>query len=303
MPESHATAKKPPKPEMELPAKTTSDSSWYWRSVELTRWTKESSTKISSGLGGPATSSARLLAAKERDAIACSATTLELVGRGDKYTVPDVIGAGIRQARTRVCEQDKRPDNLPGTGMVLVFTRFWFLGLNKKMPKAKPSASAKSAGKSADKSATNVSVGVHASPPSQLSNLASVIAVALAVGVFSVYTVTCYPTLPGGDAGELIYNAHRAGVAHPPGYPIFTMLGYIASHSIPFGSVAWRVNMTSVAYSTGAAVFLYLSILCFLQLRDEKPSIASVSVPFRRARLHPRQSPWCSRRWVLPRRS
>ena len=126
MPESHATAKKPPKPEMELPAKTTSDSSWYWRSVELTRWTKESSTKISSGLGGPATSSARLLAAKERDAIACSATTLELVGRGDKYTVPDVIGAGIRQAR----EQDKRPDNLPGTGMVLVFKNRVFVSEN-----------------------------------------------------------------------------------------------------------------------------------------------------------------------------
>ena len=147
------------------------------------------------------------------------------------------------------------------------------------MPKAAAAKSAKSADKSADKSATNVSVGVHASPPSQLSNLASVIAVALAVGVFSVYTGTCYPTLPGGDAGELIYNAHRAGVAHPPGYPIFTMLGYIASHSIPFGSVAWRVNMTSVAYSTGAAVFLYLSILCYLRLRDEQSAIASVSVP------------------------
>ena len=91
-----------------------------------------------------------------------------------------------------------------------------------------------------------------------------------------MYAVTCYPTVPGGDSGELIYNAYRAGVAHPPGYPLFTMFGYVASHAIPFGSVAWRVNMTSVAYSTGAAVFLYLSILCYLRLRDAQTTAAPV---------------------------
>ena len=109
---------------------------------------------------------------------------------------------------------------------------------------------------------------------SQLST--SVAAFALAGGVSAVYSATCCPTVPGGDSGELIVTAHLGGVAHPPGYPLFTMIGYIASHAIPFGSVAWRVNMTSVVYSTGAAVFLYLSILCYLRLRDDQPTTASV---------------------------
>jgi hypothetical protein len=71
-----------------------------------------------------------------------------------------------------------------------------------------------------------------------------------------VYVTTLYPSVPGGDSGELIVAAHRLGVAHPPGYPLFTLLGKLFT-LIPAGSVAWRVNlMTAVLGAVAAAVLV-----------------------------------------------
>ncbi len=49
--------------------------------------------------------------------------------------------------------------------------------------------------------------------------------------VLSILVLTMYPTVPGGDSGELIVAACTRGIAHPPGYPLFTMLG-IAFHDL-----------------------------------------------------------------------
>ncbi|GMH94947.1 hypothetical protein TrST_g1522 [Triparma strigata] len=38
-----------------------------------------------------------------------------------------------------------------------------------------------------------------------------------------------FPTVPGGDAGELLAEACHLGTAHPPGYPLFTILMYMVS--------------------------------------------------------------------------
>ena len=73
--------------------------------------------------------------------------------------------------------------------------------------------------------------------------------------VLAVYTCTMYRTVPGGDSGELIVAGCTAGVAHPPGYPTYTMLA-ILFHQVlaPWGSPAWRINMLSVVLSTACAV-------------------------------------------------
>ena len=39
-----------------------------------------------------------------------------------------------------------------------------------------------------------------------------------------ILTYTFHLLPPGGDSGELIAAAFRGGVAHPPGYPLYTML-------------------------------------------------------------------------------
>jgi dolichyl-phosphate-mannose-protein mannosyltransferase len=60
----------------------------------------------------------------------------------------------------------------------------------------------------------------------------------------AVYLRTLEPSLPTGDSGELITAAYLFGVPHPPGYPLFSMLGHLFT-LLPFGSVAQRVNLMS----------------------------------------------------------
>ena len=62
---------------------------------------------------------------------------------------------------------------------------------------------------------------------------------------FIVYAITLHPSIPGGDSGELIAVAHAPGIAHPPGYPLYTVIGFLWSHIVPAGSIAWRMNLLS----------------------------------------------------------
>jgi hypothetical protein len=43
--------------------------------------------------------------------------------------------------------------------------------------------------------------------------------------VAALYYITLYPSLPGGDSGELIVASCSLGLPHPPGYPLFAMIG------------------------------------------------------------------------------
>lgn len=47
--------------------------------------------------------------------------------------------------------------------------------------------------------------------------LALPMGVALFALVLALYVKTAYPTVPGGDAGELVFTSCSLGVAHPPG--------------------------------------------------------------------------------------
>ena len=83
----------------------------------------------------------------------------------------------------------------------------------------------------------------------------------LFLGSFSLYLLTLAPSVPyQGDAGELITVAYTLGIAHPPGYPLYTMLAHLFT-LIPWGSVAWRVNLFSAVTSAVSLAVLYLIIL------------------------------------------
>ena len=43
------------------------------------------------------------------------------------------------------------------------------------------------------------------------------VGLAIASASLAVYVKTAYPTVPGGDAGELVFNSCSLGIAHPPG--------------------------------------------------------------------------------------
>eukprot|EP01031_Cornospumella_fuschlensis_P033087 gene33087-40023_t len=46
--------------------------------------------------------------------------------------------------------------------------------------------------------------------------------------VYATYHLSLFPSIPGGDSGELVAEACQLGVPHPPGYPLFTMLSRLA---------------------------------------------------------------------------
>lgn len=47
-----------------------------------------------------------------------------------------------------------------------------------------------------------------------------------------------------GDSGDLVIAAYIGGVPHPPGYPLYTLLGFLLS-KLPFFSVSWRLSLLS----------------------------------------------------------
>jgi len=63
----------------------------------------------------------------------------------------------------------------------------------------------------------------------------------------------------GGDAGDLVSAAFTGGIAHPPGYPLYTLIGHFLT-KIPIETVAWRVSLLSSFSSAIALVFIYLII-------------------------------------------
>lgn len=84
----------------------------------------------------------------------------------------------------------------------------------------------------------------------------SELSVILGVLTTGLYIVSLYPSVPGGDSGELIAAAYELGVAHPPGYPLFTLLANCMIRLVPFGSIAWRVNLLTAVCGGLASSFL-----------------------------------------------
>ncbi len=80
-----------------------------------------------------------------------------------------------------------------------------------------------------------------------------------AVVTFTIYFYTLAPGVTLENSGELLTAAHSLGVPHPPGYPAWTILASIWQRIIPFGNIAWRVNLMSAffgAMAVGLAALL-----------------------------------------------
>jgi 4-amino-4-deoxy-L-arabinose transferase-like glycosyltransferase len=78
----------------------------------------------------------------------------------------------------------------------------------------------------------------------------------VALVAFVVYALTVDHSLPGGDSGDLITSAYVLGVPHPPGYPLYTMLGYLATR-LPGGSAAFWMNMLSALFDAVAVGLVF----------------------------------------------
>ena len=80
------------------------------------------------------------------------------------------------------------------------------------------------------------------------------------------YSLTVEPTMSFWDCGEYIATAAKLEVGHPPGAPLFQMLGaFFAMFAMSKESVALMVNMMSVISSAFTILFLFWSSTILLK--------------------------------------
>lgn len=75
---------------------------------------------------------------------------------------------------------------------------------------------------------------------------------AVAGAALLVYGWTASRTLTFGDSGELIAASWRGGLAHPPGYPLYTTIAGAVLHVLPWGEPALRTNLLSALAAAAA---------------------------------------------------
>ena len=193
---------------------------------------------------------------------------------------------GLLQSATRCAERADTPI-MPANG-----------GLRKR--DGKKSNSNNTATQSADVTATNHAASTLAAPPStsfpstsshrhsksssffpsllyapsphlllspSTSRLSRPLSLLTFLLVLGVYLRTVYPSVTGGDSGELIISACNYGIAHPPGYPTWTLL---MGSAIRLARLVWPswagefspahiVNMSNCVLGSVAALLLYLT--------------------------------------------
>ncbi|MEK9143283.1 MAG: DUF2723 domain-containing protein, partial [Patescibacteria group bacterium] len=76
------------------------------------------------------------------------------------------------------------------------------------------------------------------------------------VGTFLLFVFFQATGIYGGDSGDLVTAAATFGIPHPPGYPLYTFLGYVVSRLSLF-TVAWRVGLLSSLAHAVTLSFVY----------------------------------------------
>ncbi|MBE7552357.1 MAG: DUF2723 domain-containing protein [Anaerolineales bacterium] len=79
----------------------------------------------------------------------------------------------------------------------------------------------------------------------------------LALAAFGLYLATLAPTVLEADGGEFQFVPWLPGIAHPTGYPLYILLGWLWTHLLPIGEVAWRMNLLSAVLAAAAVGLTY----------------------------------------------
>jgi len=85
---------------------------------------------------------------------------------------------------------------------------------------------------------------------------------------FAAYIKTLCPTIYPGDSGELVAAVHVLGIPHPTGYPLYCLLGKLFTILIPFGSIAYKVNIMSAFFSSLTVSIVYLIVKRFVSFKS-----------------------------------
>ena len=80
------------------------------------------------------------------------------------------------------------------------------------------------------------------------------------------YTLTVEPTVSFWDAGEYILTSSKLQVGHPPGAPLFQILGaFFSVFSTDPSQIGWLMNMMSAVSSAFTILFMFWSITLLLK--------------------------------------
>ncbi|MFC1657873.1 protein O-mannosyl-transferase family [Candidatus Omnitrophota bacterium] len=82
----------------------------------------------------------------------------------------------------------------------------------------------------------------------------------LLLASFLTYIKTLCPTVYEGDSGELLAAVATLGVAHPTGFPLYILLSRLFTIIIPFGDIAYRVNILSAFFASLSTGVIYLAL-------------------------------------------
>ncbi|MCX6151606.1 MAG: DUF2723 domain-containing protein [Ignavibacteriales bacterium] len=96
------------------------------------------------------------------------------------------------------------------------------------------------------------------------------------LSIFIIYLITLAPTVIQIDAGELAAVEAKLGIAHPTGYPLFTVLGYLfVNLPLPFSEIFLANLLAAIYCSIGTSIFAASSklVLDNLQLFSKKQII------------------------------
>ncbi|MDY7080755.1 MAG: DUF2723 domain-containing protein [Chloroflexota bacterium] len=83
-----------------------------------------------------------------------------------------------------------------------------------------------------------------------------------------IYLLTLAPTITwahhGADGGDLVVAVAQGGIPHPPGFPTYLLLGELFVR-LPWGDMAWRLNLMSAVLAAGAATLTAATVGLWLQ--------------------------------------
>ena len=109
-----------------------------------------------------------------------------------------------------------------------------------------------------------------------------VTAAAIPLGIFAVSLASYVALTPrgvtDGDSAELTVAAATLGVPHPPGYPLYVLVGRLFA-AVPIGDVAFRLNVMSGVFGALAALLAYATVF-ELTRRRESALVAALSLAF-----------------------
>jgi hypothetical protein len=84
--------------------------------------------------------------------------------------------------------------------------------------------------------------------------------------IFSAYLLVLCPSIYVGDSPLLTAASFSLGTAHPPGYPLYVLLGKLFTF-LPFGSIGYKLNIMSSFFG---ALTVYVVYRCVLYMTGNR---------------------------------